>query len=97
MNIHRMPSIGTTVQLNSGGCGMTVESVSGDKVGCVWHAGQSVRRDSFFESCLRLAQDPKTIALFTKGFEQPDWSNEEMEQKLDRRQRPWRYEEPNEQ
>lgn len=47
---------GDTVQLNSGGPGMTVENVSGNKVLCSWHNGRTVDRAVFDPAALTLVR-----------------------------------------
>ncbi|MBN8815294.1 MAG: DUF2158 domain-containing protein [Sphingomonas sp.] len=51
--------IGDTVILKSGGEIMTVESVEGGSIDCVWFNGKKVERSSF---------DPRTLKPFENTF-----------------------------
>ena len=65
---------GDTVMLNSGGLGMTVETVGPDGVVCVWREGQRVRTRSFAAAMLRSHGQPihvKVTFVGDDGSEEP--------------------------
>jgi len=55
--------LGNVVQLKSGGPAMTVESVSGDAVGCVWFDRNRLFRDTFKASLLRQPMAPEVNSV----------------------------------
>ncbi|WP_372850997.1 YodC family protein [Sphingomonas sp.] len=60
--------IGDKVKLSSGGPTMTVESVSGSKVICVWFYDHQVRRDVFDIDMLRTPGSPVVITRNQSRF-----------------------------
>jgi uncharacterized protein YodC (DUF2158 family) len=56
-------AVGEVVQLKSGGESMTVESIDGDNVGCVWFEGKRVQRDTFAAGALKTYVRPGPIML----------------------------------
>jgi len=63
--------IGETVQLKSGGPRMTVESVEGTNVTCVWFHEQTAKYGTFPAATLNHYTAPTTTvrrATFSKGF-----------------------------
>ncbi len=65
--------IGDIVCLASGGLKMTVESVEGATVGCVWFGrSEKIMRDQFPMSCLKSGGDTIGELLQEIRKEQPD-------------------------
>ncbi len=62
-----MFSPGDVVQLRSGGAKMTVETVEGDEVHCVWTAGSLVKRDVFSSALLKDREEPRIIINMGDG------------------------------
>ena len=55
--------IGATVELSSGGQLMTVESIQGDEVHCVWMGRGDVKRAKFGKNLLRMGPPVVEIVL----------------------------------
>jgi uncharacterized protein YodC (DUF2158 family) len=61
-------AVGETVSLNSGGRLMTVLSIDGETITCVWSVREDIKTKSFPAPVLKKAEEPRTVEQMLKAL-----------------------------